>query len=558
MCNGNNEEKLLVIPLGGVAEIGLNMTVFETNNDMIIVDVGLMFPDDDMPGVDYVIPDYSYVLERREKLRGIVITHGHEDHTGGLPFLLRDLGKMVPVYGTPLTLGLIKEKLREFSIKGVPFQKIKPRDRARLGSFTVEFIRVTHSIADGVGLGISTPLGNIIHTGDFKIDSSPVDGQLLDFNKFVEYGEKGTLLMLSDSTNAEKPGITPSEKEVKRAFEDIFSKARGRIIIATFASNIHRVQQAVDVSVAFGKKIILCGRSIISNAKIAMDIGYLNIPGNVLLKLEQMNTIKPEETVIITTGSQGEPMSVLTRIAINEHKHIKIASDDTVIVSAKPIPGNEKAVGRIINQLFKRGANVLYDKISDVHVSGHASNEELKLMLNVVRPRYFMPIHGEYRQLIYHAKLACNLNIPEANVFIPQNGEILEITAQGASKTSSVACGRHFVDGKGFVDRDDIILKDRRRLSQDGFVLVLIYINKELWQLVAEPEIIYRGFVLESASQMVISEAKKLIVETFSNIDRDVGKDSSVLQAKLHSALRKHIKNVTDKRPIIMPVVVEV
>ncbi|MBF0345308.1 MAG: ribonuclease J [Nitrospirae bacterium] len=557
MCNANKNEKLLVIPMGGLEEIGLNMTVFETNNDMIVVDVGLMFPEDDMPGVDYVIPDYSYVLEKRDKLRGIIITHGHEDHTGGLPFLLRDLGKPVPVYGTSLTLGLIKEKLREFSIKGIPFQKIKPRDRAKLGSFVVEFIRVTHSIADGVALGISTPMGNIVHTGDFKLDSNPVDGQLLDFNKFVEYGEKGTLLMLSDSTNAEKRGITPSEKEVKRAFEDIFSKSKGRIIIATFASNIHRVQQAVDVTLAFGKKVILCGRSIISNARIAMDLGYLKIPGNILLKLEQMNTLKPQDTVIITTGSQGEPMSVLTRIAMNEHKHIKAASDDTVIVSAKPIPGNEKAVGKIINQLFKRGANVVYDRVSDVHVSGHASIEELKIMLNLVRPKYFVPIHGEYRQLVAHAKLACNLTIPDENVFILQNGEVLEITDQGVSKATGVTYGRLFVDGKGLVDRDDIILKDRRRLSQDGFVIVLIYINKEVWQIAAEPEIIYRGFVLENASQVVVTEAKRLIIETFNSVDKDI-KDTNVLQAKVQSTLRKYIKNATDKRPIIMPVVVEV
>ncbi|HCZ12823.1 MAG TPA: ribonuclease J, partial [Nitrospiraceae bacterium] len=368
------------------------MTVFQYADDLIIVDAGLMFPEEDMLGVDFVIPDFSYVLDNREKVKGIILTHGHEDHTGALPFLLKEIN--VPVFGTPLTLALVREKLKEHNITDVSLMPIRPRDTVNLGAFKIEFMRVTHSIVDGVGLGINTPLGNIIHTGDFKLDPTPVDGELMDFHKFSEYGEKGTLLMLSDSTNAEKGGFTFSEKEVRRAFEDIFSKAKGRIIIATFASNIHRIQQAIDVAVQYGRRVIMCGKSIVSNSQIALDLGYLKMPEKTWVRLENLKDLPDNEAVIITTGSQGEPMSVLSRIAIGEHKHIKIKEGDTVILSAKIIPGNERSIGRIINHLMRRGADVIYEKVSEIHVSGHASKEELKLMMNIVRPRYFMPIHG--------------------------------------------------------------------------------------------------------------------------------------------------------------------
>lgn len=551
------EKILSVIPLGGVEEIGgLNMTIVEYENDMIIVDAGLMFPEEDMLGVDFVIPDFSYVIENKEKVRGIVLTHGHEDHTGALPFLLKEID--VPVYGTPLTLGLVKEKLKEHSLEHAVLVPVKPRDVINLGVFSIEFVRVTHSIVDGVGLGIDTPLGKIVHTGDFKLDPTPVDGQLMDFHKFSEYGEKGTLLMLSDSTNAEKGGFTFSEKEVRRAFEDIFSTAKGRIIIATFASNIHRIQQAIDVAVKFGRKVILCGRSIVSYAQIALDLGYLQIPRETWLKLEDLKNLDDKEVVIITTGSQGEPMSVLSRIAIDEHKHIKAKDGDTVILSAKMIPGNERAIGRIINHLFKRGANVIYEKVSEIHVSGHASKEELKLMLNMVRPKYFMPVHGEYRHLVYHSRLAEKTGIPKENIFMLEDGEILEITDEGAKKNGRVNSGRIFIDGKGVGDVEAMVLRDRKRLGHDGIVLVLIAIEKLAGKVVSGPDIITRGFVFEDASPELINDLNSLVSDTLNGLDREIMSDSSLIKAKIRSVLKKYLRNTMEKTPMIVPIVFEV
>ncbi len=537
-------------------EIGLNSTVFEYSDDIIIVDAGLMFPEEDMLGVDFVIPDYSYVIENREKIRGIIITHGHEDHTGALPFLLKEID--VPVYGTPLTLGLIEEKLKEHHLEHIRLMRVRPRDVIQLGIFSVEFVRVTHSIVDGVGLCINTPLGRVVHTGDFKLDPTPVDGQLMDFHRFSEYGEKGTLLMLSDSTNAERGGFTFSEKEVRRAFEDIFSKAKGRIVIATFASNIHRIQQAIDVAVMFGRKVILCGKSIVSNSQIALDLGYLRIPPMTWLKLEDLNTMQDEEVVIITTGSQGEPMSVLSRIATGEHKTIKIKSGDTVILSAKIIPGNERSIGKIINHLCRRGANVIYEKVSEIHVSGHASKEELKLMLNMVRPRYFMPIHGEYRHLTYHGMLAEKTSVLKENIFILENGDVLEISDEGARKNSKVSSGRVFIDGRGMGDVEDMVLRDRRRLAHDGIVLVLIAIEKLTGNIISGPDIISRGFIFEDASPEVMNDVKELVSNTLKNLDRELITDSSLLQAKLRSVLKKYLRNTMERRPMIMPIIVEV
>ncbi|MFA4829292.1 MAG: ribonuclease J [Thermodesulfovibrionales bacterium] len=550
------EKILSVIPLGGVEEIGLNMTVIEYENDMIIIDAGLMFPEEDMLGVDFVIPDFSYVIENKDKVRGIVLTHGHEDHTGALPFLLKEID--APIYGTPLTLGLVKEKLREHSLEHATLISVKPRDVINLGVFSVEFVRVTHSIVDGVGLGIDTPLGKIVHTGDFKLDPTPVDGQLMDFHKFSEYGEKGTLLLLSDSTNSEKGGFTFSEKEVSRAFEDIFSKAHGRIIIATFASNIHRIQQAIDVAVKFGRKVILCGRSIVSNAQIALDLGYLQIPRETWLKLEDLKDLEDREVVIITTGSQGEPMSVLSRIATDEHKHIKAKDGDTVILSAKMIPGNERSIGRIINHLFKRGANVIYEKVSEIHVSGHASKEELKLMLNMVRPKYFMPIHGEYRHLVYHLKLAEKVGIPKENIFILENGERLEVSEDVAKKNGKVSSGRIFIDGKGVGDVEAMVLRDRKRLGHDGIVLVLIAIEKLAGKVVSGPDIITRGFVFEDASPELINDLNNLVSDTLNGLDREIMSDSSLIKAKIRSVLKKYLRNTMEKTPMIVPIIFEV
>ncbi len=552
----NAMNSLLIIPLGGLEEIGLNMTVFQCADDLIIVDAGLMFPEEDMLGVDFVIPDFSYILDNREKVKGIILTHGHEDHTGALPFLLREIN--VPVFGTPLTLALVREKLKEHNITDIPLMPIKPRDTVTLGVFTIEFMRVTHSIVDGVGLGINTPLGNIIHTGDFKLDPTPVDGELMDFHKFSEYGEKGTLLMLSDSTNAEKGGFTFSEKEVRRAFEDIFSKAKGRIIIATFASNIHRIQQAIDVSVQYGRRVIMCGKSIVSNSQIALDLGYLKMPENTWVRLENLRDLPDNEAVIITTGSQGEPMSVLSRIAIDEHKHIKIKEGDTVILSAKIIPGNERSIGRIINHLMRRGADVIYEKVSEIHVSGHASKEELKLMMNIVRPRYFMPIHGEYRHLKYHARLAEKSDIPAENIFIMEDGGVLEITGEGASKDGKVTSGRVFIDGKDIGGVEDIVLRDRKRLAHDGIVIVLVGIEKLTKKIVSGPEIISRGFVFEDASQDIINEVRELMTNTLMNLEDDIISDMSLVQAKLRSTLKKYLRNTMDRKPMIMPIVMEV
>ncbi|MBM4128962.1 MAG: ribonuclease J [Nitrospira sp.] len=547
---------LSVIPLGGVEEVGLNMTAFECNNDIIIVDAGLMFPEEDMLGVDYVIPDFSYVLDNREKLRGIVITHGHEDHIGALPFLLKEIN--VPVYGTALTLGLIKSKLIEYDLEDRVLIPVKPRDVVNLGAFSIEFIRVTHSIVDGVGLGIQTPVGLVVHTGDFKLDPTPVDGQLIDLHKFTEYGERGTLLLLSDSTNAEKGGFTFSEKEVMRGFEDIFMNATGRIIIATFASNIHRIQQAIDVAVRHRRKVIIHGKSIVANAQIALDLGYLRIPKDTWLRLDDLQKLNDNEVVIITTGSQGEPMSVLSRIATDEHKEIKIKEGDTVILSARMIPGNERSIGKIINHLFRRGAQVFYEKVSEVHVSGHASKEELKFMLNLVRPKYFMPIHGEFRHLVYHSMLARKLGIPKENIFILDNGDILEISETEARVSGKVNAGRVFIDGKGVGDVKEMVLRDRLRLAHDGVVLILLAVEKLTGNIVSGPDIISRGFVFEDASQEVISDVRELLMSALKGLDKEMISDTSLVQAKLRSTLKKYLKDTMERRPLIMPIIFEV
>jgi len=552
-----NNSSVSVIPLGGVEEIGLNSTVIEYGSDMVIIDAGLMFPEEEMLGVDFVIPDFSYVLQNKERVRGIVLTHGHEDHTGALPFLLRSLGN-VPIYATPLTLGLVLEKLREHHLEDTELIPVRPRGKVSLGPFEIEFIRVTHSIVDGVALGIESPVGRIVHTGDFKIDPTPVDGELLDFHKFTEYGEKGTLLMLSDSTNAEKGGFTFSEKEVRRAFEDIFSTAPGRIIISTFASNIHRIQQAIDVAAMFGRKVILCGKSIVSNAQIALDLGYLRIPAETWLRLEALKNLPDKETVIITTGSQGEPMSVLSRIATDEHKHIKVKEGDTVILSAKMIPGNERSIGRIINHLFKRGANVIYEKVSEIHVSGHASKEELKLMLNLVKPRYFMPIHGEYRHLVYHSKLALKQGIPRENIFLMENGDVLEIGPDGARKNGKVDSGRVFIDGKGIGDVEEMVLRDRQRLAHDGIVIVILAVEKTTGRVLSGPDIISRGFIFEDASTEVIEEVRTLISDTINTLGKEITSDITLLKAKLRSTLKKYLRNTMERYPMIVPIVFEI
>ena len=549
-------KKLRVIPLGGLEEVGLNMTVLEYGDDIIVIDAGLMFPEEDMLGVDFVIPNFTYLLENRKRVRAILLTHGHEDHTGALPFLLRELD--VPVYGTALTLGLVKRKLLEHKLQDKELIAVKPRDKVQLGPFNVEFIRVTHSIVDGVALGITTPIGLVVHTGDFKVDPTPVDGELMDFHRFTEYGERGTLLLLSDSTNAEHGGFTFSEKEVRRGFENIFATAPGRIIISTFASNIHRIQQAIDVAVMYGRKVVLNGRSIVNNAQIALELGYLKMPRDVWLKLEDLKKLSDDKVVIITTGSQGEPMSALSRMAVGEHKKLPIKEGDTVVLSAKMIPGNERAIGRIINHLFRRGANVIYEKVSEIHVSGHASKEELKLMLNMVRPKYFVPIHGEYRFLVSHSKLALKQGIPRENIFIMADGNVLEITREGAAINGKVASGRVFIDGKGVGDVEEMVLRDRKWLAHDGIVLALISIEKSSGTMTSPPEIITRGFIQEKSGQEILDEVRDLVAETIGRLDDEIIADKSLLQAEVRRALKKYFRNTMDRRPMIMPIVIEV
>ena len=545
-----------MIPLGGLEEIGMNMTVLEYGNDMIVIDAGLMFPEEDMLGIDFVIPDFTYILENREKVRGIFLTHGHEDHTGALPFLLKELD--VPVYGTPLTIGLVKEKLREHNLEKAELVSVKPRGVITAGVFEVEFLRVTHSIVDGVGFGIKTPEGVVVHTGDFKLDPTPVDGQLMDFHKFSEYGENGTLLLMSDSTNSEKGGFTFSEKEVRRSFEEIFAKAKGRIIIATFASNIHRIQQVVDVAEMFGRKVILSGRSLISNTQIALDLGYLRIPLETWLRLEDLKNLNDDQVVLITTGSQGEPMSVLSRIATGEHKQIKIKDGDIVILSAKMIPGNERSIGRIINHLFRRGADVIYEKVSEIHVSGHASKEELKLMLNLVKPVFFMPVHGEYRHKVYHSRLAEKTGIDKSNIFLLENGEILELSGGTAAKNGKVSSGRIYIDGKGIGDVGDMVLRDRRRLAHDGIVIIIIGIEKLTGAIVSGPDIISRGFVFEDASQEIINDVRELVSTSIKALDNEIIADRTLLSAKIRSILKKYLRNTMDRKPMIMPIIFEI
>jgi len=553
---------LSVIPLGGVGEIGLNMTVLEYGNDIIVIDAGLMFPDAEMLGVDIVIPDFTYLIENRDKVRGIFLTHGHEDHIGALPFLLREL--KVPVYGTRLTLGFVKDKLKEHGLDTeIELIAIKPRDTTDIACFKVEAIRVTHSIVDGVGYGITTPVGRVVHTGDFKIDPTPVDGQVMDLRTFSEYGDKGTLVLLSDSTNASKGGYTFSEKEVRRGLEDIFSRAKGRIVVATFASNIHRVQQIVDVAVMYGRKVILNGKSMITNTQIALDLGYLKMPPDTWLKIDALKTLPDEQIVMITTGSQGEPMSALSRMAANDHKHFQIKKGDTIALSSKMIPGNERAIANIINHLFKRGAEVFYEKVSEIHVSGHASKEELKLMLSLIKPKFFIPVHGEYRHLVYHAQLAQKVNIPEENVFILEDGEVMEFTADSARRAGRVNIGRVYIDGKtagstADAGVDTVVLRDRRKLAHDGVVIVILGIEKTTGKVVSGPDIVSRGFVFEDASQELMAEVKDVVMDTLTLMIPEAKGDWAVVSAKVRAALKKFINKRMERRPMILPIIMEI
>ncbi len=548
-------DSLKLIPLGGLGEIGLNTMIFEFGEDIMVVDCGLMFPEDHMLGVDYVIPDVTYLKERKDRIRAYVITHGHEDHTGALPFILKDLP--APIYGTPLTLGLIGEKLKEHGIEG-DMRVVRPRDVVEIGAFRVEFIRVSHSIADGVGLAVTTPRGVIVHTGDFKLDQTPVDGELTDYSRFAEYGEKGVLALLSDSTNVEKEGYTLSEREVGRAFEEIFSQARGRVIVALFSSNIHRIQQAIDVAHRFGRKVALSGRSMVANIKIASRLGYLRIPEGILIDIKDVEDLPPLDVAILTTGSQGEPMSALARMAMDEHKQLKIRKGDTVILSAKFIPGHEKAISSLINHLYRRGAEVFYERVSEIHVSGHAGQEELKIILNLVRPRFFIPVHGEYRHLVMHARLAEGVGIPRERIFIIEDGDILEFDGEEARVSGRIPCGKVFVDGKGVGDVGDLVLKDRLHLSTEGIVVPLVVINERTGEIVYGPEIVTKGFVFEEESGELLEEAKKVILKAINEANQEARTEWLEIKTEIRRALRRFFNKTIERRPLISPLIIEI
>ena len=547
---------LQIIPFGGLGEIGMNMMAYHCGDDIIVVDCGLMFPDPDMLGIDYVIPDISWLRERCGQVRAICLTHGHEDHIGALPFVLQELN--VPIYGTALTLGFVNEKLKEYKLDDhVDLRVVKPRDCVELGCFNVEFLRVAHSIVDGCALAITTPEGVVIHTGDFKIDQTPVDGQLTDLASFARYGEQGVLALLSDSTNVEREGYTLSEKSVGEAFDEIFPTCDGRIIVAAFSSSIHRVQQVADAAARCGRKILLNGRSMVANVRIARELGYLHIPDDLLMDLKELPYMPREQVCMITTGSQGEPRSSLIRIAMDDHKQIKLERGDTVILSSRVIPGNERTISELINHLYRRGAEVYHEKTSEVHVSGHACQEELKLMLNLTRPRFFMPIHGEYRHLMVHSKLARTTGIPEERCILATNGDVVSFYSDTAAIVEKVESGRVFVDGKGVGDVGNVVLRDRKHLSEDGMVVIIIGMNKTTGGIIYGPDIVSRGFVFEDESQAYLETARCLVVEAVEELSEEMRCDCEEVNTTVRQVLRRFFKKTIERRPVILPVIME-
>uniref|UniRef100_C6E9H3 Ribonuclease J n=1 Tax=Geobacter sp. (strain M21) TaxID=443144 RepID=C6E9H3_GEOSM len=547
---------LKFVALGGLGEIGLNMAAFEYGDDIVIVDCGLMFPEPYMLGIDVVIPDIGYLIERVDRIRAILLTHGHEDHIGALPYVLRDINP--PIYGTALTLGFVKEKLKEFELdQKVDLRVVKPRDTVQLGSFEVEFIRVAHSIVDGCALAISCPEGVVIHTGDFKLDQTPVDGELTDLATFSRYGEKGVLALFADSTNIEREGYTLSERLVGDAFEEIFPACSGRVIVAAFSSNIHRVQQVVRAAEKTGRKVLLNGRSMIGNVQIARELGYLKIPDDLLIDLKELPRLPKEQVCMITTGSQGEPRSSLIRIAMDDHKQIKLERGDTVILSSRFIPGNEKTISDLMNHLYRRGAEVIHEKVSEVHVSGHASQEELKLLHNLVKPRFFVPVHGEYRHLVKHSQLAQKVGTPEERCILAVNGDVVLFAGDEACIVDQVNTGRVFVDGKGVGDVGNVVLKDRKHLSEDGMVVVIIGINQTTGEIIYGPDIVSRGFVFEDESQEYLEEAKKIVLDTLALVTPEAMTDWNEVKLEVRRVLRRLFNKTLERRPVILPLVLE-
>lgn len=551
-------EKIRLVPLGGLGEVGKNMMVVEYGNDIIIIDAGVMFPDEEMFGVDLVIPDTSYLADKKHRIRGILITHGHEDHVGGLPYILPMLD-FPPVYATRLTHGLISVKLKEHRLlEKASVTIVTPGDQLELDELLVEFFRVNHSIPDAVGIVIRTPIGTVVHTGDYKFDYTPVDGKPADIGTLGRIGNEGVLLMMGDSTRVEAPGYTPSERVINDSLDKIFANAPGRILIATFASLISRVQQVVDTATRYERFVALVGRSMVNNVQMAVELGYLNIPKGMLIRAEDINKFEPEQVVIICTGSQGEPTSALTRIANEDHRLVRIQPGDTVILSATPVPGNEKMVHRTINSLFRQGAEVFYQGISNVHVSGHGAQEELKLMISLLRPHFFVPIHGEYRQLVLHAKLANSLGIPGENIVVAEDGDMIEISPDGIVLADHTTSGNVFVDGLGVGDVGQIVLRDRKVLSQDGILMAVLTIDKETGQPLAGPDIVSRGFVYMRDAEELLESARERVLESFIGLDGHHGSDWSFVKDKIKHTLSEFLYEKTRRRPMILPVVMEV
>lgn len=549
-------QKLQIIPLGGLGEIGKNMTVIRVDDEILVIDAGLMFPDEDMLGIDLVIPDISYLIENKDKIKAIVLTHGHEDHIGALPYVLKKIN--VPVYDTRLTLGILEGRLKENGVDSSNLHSVMQGDIINVGCFSVGFIRVNHSIPDAVGLSIKTPVGMIVHTGDFKLDYTPIDGKMTDFRRFSDLGNRGVLVLMADSTNSEREGHTPSERTVGAAFDRAFHNARGRIIVATFSSNVHRIQQVIDTAVRYKRHVAVLGRSMVNVVNISLELGYITAPEGTIVDIDEIHNYRMEQMVIITTGSQGEPMSALTRMSMSDHRKVGIVPGDTVIISATPIPGNEKLVSKTIDNLMKLGANVIYGRNQGIHVSGHASREELKLMHNLVRPKFFIPVHGEYHHLVQHARLARELGMPKENIFISENGQILEFTRDKGQVAGKVTAGMVMVDGLGVGDVGNIVLRDRRQLSQDGILIVVVTMNKQTHRVVSGPDIVSRGFVYVRESEALMDEATARVQQALDRCEDEKVKEWAAIKSNVRDALGRYLFEKTRRRPMILPIIMEV
>ena len=548
-------KKLKIIPLGGVGEIGKNMTVIEYGSDIIIVDCGMSFPDEEMPGIDVVIPDMTYIEKNAANVRGILITHGHEDHIGAVPYALQKLN--VPVYATKLTIALIEQKLTEIKVDHADLNCVSPGDTIRLGCFSVEFIKTSHSIAGACALAINTPIGTLIHTGDFKVDYTPIDGEPIDIARLAYYGSRGVLALMSDSTNVENEGHTPSERGIGKTFEHCFDKAKGRVIVATFASNIYRIQQIADVAISFGRVVCFQGRSMVKIAEIAKELGYLQLPDESVVEVGQLKKYRDDQICVITTGSQGEPMSGLFRMANSSHK-VNVGKGDMVIISASSIPGNEKSVGRVINQLYQHGAKVIYERMADVHVSGHACKEELKLMLTLTKPKFFIPVHGEARHLYQHKELAEELGISEEDIFVTEIGDVVELTRNKGRIAGSVTAGSVMVDGSGVGDIGNVVLRDRKLLSEDGIFTVVITLNKQTGALLAQPEILSRGFVYEKHSEELLKETRELVKAKAAQFEKNHRSSWSSIKNDIRNSIKNYLYERTKRRPMVMPIIIEI